>query len=219
MDPVNEFMDVFILGWILLVAVLSGVLGWGYNNLYAVISTRIKRDTTHNILIKVLVGSIIASWIGWLINPNILGTSRRIVYSLFSIDKSYLIGNLDFGIPFAVLLLILLSVKAFCNCVTVGSGMSAGFTGPTVIVGMLLGASIATIIGVSNGHANYYACIAAGFAGMLAGSMNVPLAAAIITIECFGLQYSFPAGIAAVVGFQINRFNTIYDYALKSESR
>lgn len=219
MNPVNEFMDVFIIGWILLISVLTGALGWAYNNLYAVISRQIKRDTVHNILVKVVVGSIVAAWIGWLVNPNILGTSRRLVYSLFSLDKSYLIGNLDFGIPFALLLLIVLSVKALGNCITVGSGMSAGFTGPTVIIGMLLGASVATIIGVSNGHANYYACVAAGFAGMLAGSMNVPLAAAIITIECFGLQYSFPAGIAAVVGFQINRFNTIYDYAIKSESR
>jgi len=36
----------------------------------------------------------------------------------------------------------------------------------------------------------------------------------VITTESFGLQYSFPAGLAAIVGFQVNRHRTIYDYAI-----
>jgi len=56
--------------------------------------------------------------------------------------------------------------------------------------------------------------VAAGFAGLLASVMNIPLAAAVMTTEIFGLQYSFPAGLAAIVAFQVTRAKTIYDYAL-----
>jgi H+/Cl- antiporter ClcA len=49
---------------------------------------------------------------------------------------------------------------------------------------------------------------------MLAGSMNIPLAAAVMTTELFGLQYSFPAGFSAIIGFQVMRHRTIYDYAV-----
>ncbi|MBN1760659.1 MAG: hypothetical protein JW863_20185 [Chitinispirillaceae bacterium] len=53
----------------------------------------------------------------------------------------------------------------------------------------------------------------------LSGSMNIPLAAAVMTIELFGLQYSFPAGFSAVIGFQVMRHKTIYDYAVRDQER
>jgi H+/Cl- antiporter ClcA len=81
---------------------------------------------------------------------------------------------------------------------------------------MLFGAAFAHLLGVPPLSPDYAAFVAAGFAGMLASSMNIPLAAAIIAIESFGLQYSFPAGIAAIIGFQINRHQTIYDYTVRS---
>jgi H+/Cl- antiporter ClcA len=58
--------------------------------------------------------------------------------------------------------------------------------------------------------------------GLLYGNLphSIPLfvtlavmAAAILTIESFGLQYSFPAGIAAIIAFQVNRHDTIYSYS------
>ena len=45
--------------------------------------------------------------------------------------------------------------------------------------------------------------------------MNIPLAAAVVTVEIFGPQYSFAAGFSVVVAFQIARHGTIYDYALE----
>ena len=95
--------------------------------------------------------------------------------------------------------------------------MSAGFTGPATIIGMLLGAGCAHLFNIPPDTATYYAFVAAGFCGVLSSSMNIPLAAAIMSVEIFGLQYSFHAGLAAVVGFQITRSKTIYDYALKSK--
>ena len=142
-----------------------------------------------------------------------MGTSRSIIEALFREDTELLYGNLPQAIPFFLILLILLIVKSLGNCITVGSGMSAGFTGPAAIIGMLAGASWAHVFGLTPASANYISFIAAGFSGLLASTMNIPIAAAVLTIESFGLQYSFPAGIAAIIAFQVNKHDTIYDYS------
>ena len=211
---VDEFMDVKVIGWLVILAILSGLLGKSYTNFYAILSKLLRRKEARNILLKVVIGSLVASLFAWIVNSDLLGTSKNIIASLFSHDNTNLFGNLSKSTPVALILVIMLIVKATTNCITVGSGMSAGFTGPAVIIGMLLGAFIANSLGIDNSSASYSAFIAAGFSGVLASSMNIPIAAAVMTIEIFGLQYSFPAGLAAVVGFQVNRHNTIYDYAL-----
>ena len=58
---------------------------------------------------------------------------------------------------------------------------------------------------------------AAGLAGLIASSLNVPLAAAIIVSEVFGSHLGFPAAIAAILGFQANRHHTVYDVTLGEE--
>ena len=125
-----------------------------------------------------------------------------------------LTGRAGFLQSAGLIFILMLFCKMACNCITVGCGMSAGFTGPAAIAGMLMGAAMASFVGISNASATYHAFIAAGFAGLLASVMNIPLAAAVMTTEIFGLQYSFPAAIAAIVGFQVTRAKTIYDYAL-----
>ena len=50
---------------------------------------------------------------------------------------------------------------------------------------------------------------------MLSSTMNTPIATAVITLELFGFAYSLPAGIASIIGFQVNRSNTLYDFALR----
>ena len=57
--------------------------------------------------------------------------------------------------------------------------------------------------------------MAAGFAGMLASTVNVPLAAAVWAVEVFGLSYSFPAGLSAIIGFQMMRSSFLYDSGSK----
>jgi H+/Cl- antiporter ClcA len=54
-------------------------------------------------------------------------------------------------------------------------------------------------------------------AGILASSMNIPIASAVMGVEIFGPQYSLPVTIAANIGFQINRHQTIYDFAMGSK--
>ena len=79
--------------------------------------------------------------------------------------------------------------------------------------------TVVPLVGFPALSTNYYALIAAGFAGMLAGSMNVPLAAAVMSVEIFGLSYSIPAGLAAIIAFQLDRYQTIYDFAFEDIRR
>ncbi len=210
---IGEFMSFNKIGWLLLLSVLTGLAGGGYTYLYSFVTKVIKRKEG-NVFVKVIAGSIVASFIAWAVNPELLGVSKNMITAVLAGDLPILTGRLGFISSTSFILVVMLFCKLLCNCITVGSGMSAGFTGPAAIAGMLLGSAMACYLDIECPSPTYYAFLAAGFSGMLASSMNVPLAAAIMTTEIFGLQYSFPAGLAAVIGFQIMRHSTIYDYAL-----
>ena len=211
-SAVDEFMDVRKIGWLLLLAILTGATGLFYTYLYGKVS-RLFRRKEGNVFLKVIAGSVLAFVIAWAVNPELLGTSSNIIGALFTNDISAVTGRLSSS-PVVPVIIVMIFFKILCNCLTVGSGMSAGFAGPTVIVGMLLGVAVSRISNVDCLSPTYYAYLAAGFSGMLASAMNVPLAAAVMAIEVFGLQYSFPSGFAAILGFQVTRHRTIYDYAL-----
>ncbi|HDY87850.1 MAG TPA: chloride channel protein, partial [bacterium] len=210
---IGEFMSFSKIGWLLLLSVLTGLAGGFYTYLYSFVTKVIKRKEG-NVFVKVIAGSIVASFIAWAVNPELLGVSKNMITAVLAGDLPILTGRFGFISSISFILVVMLFCKLLCNCVTVGSGMSAGFTGPAAIAGMLLGSALACYLNIEFSSPTYYAFLAAGFSGMLASSMNVPLAAAVMTTEIFGLQYSFPAGLAAVIGFQIMRHSTIYDYAL-----
>lgn len=214
--PINaapEFMNPRLLWVLVLFALLIGFAGKAFTALYVFMARKFKREQNKNIFLKVLIGSVLAGFGVWFLNPSLMGTSQGFIAAIFEPNKAVLYGNLSTAIPLFVVLAIMAVAKAVGNLVTVGSGMSAGFTGPAAIIGMLLGAGWADIFQLTPGSANYSAIIAAGFAGMLGSTMNIPIAAAVLTIESFGLQYSFPAGIAAIIAFQVNRHDTIYSYS------
>lgn len=210
---VYEFMDVKVVGYLFLLSVAVGFAGSGFTLLYAW-TVRLMRRQEGNVLVKVLAGSLAAALLARVVNPELMGTSNRLVTAVMTGDPVLLAGNLLGIAPLPLALAVVLLVKAIGNCVTVGSGMSAGFTGPVALIGMMIGALAAGLLGIPAFSATYCALVAAGFSGMLASSMNIPLAAAVMTIEVFGLQYSFPAALAAVVGFQVARHRTLYGYAL-----
>lgn len=215
-SSVDKFMDITMIGWLLLLCICTGVLGGFYTFLYNRTTKIIKRKEG-NVLLKVVAGSLVAALLAWIINPQLMGTSSDIIPALFSPvgDKIELLsGNTSFIPHLGIILLIMFFAKIVCNCITVGCGMSAGFTGPAAIAGMLLGASLAHFLNIDITSPTYFAFLAAGFSGFLASSMNIPLAAAIMTTDIFGLQHCFPAALAAVIGFQVTRHETIYDYAL-----
>ncbi len=209
-----RFMDMSMIGWILLLAVLGGLAGGFYTWLYATTAKLLKRESG-SILIKVLTGSLIAGLLAWLVNPELAGTSSNLLSAILARNSNTLFGNLPKGLPLYLVLLILFLLKAIGNTITVGSGMSAGFTGPAAIMGMLLGFALSDFLSLDTSTATHFAFIATGFSSVLASSMNIPIAAAVMSVEIFGLHYSLPATLGAVIGFQITRTRTIYEYAVE----
>ncbi len=198
----------------LLVGIAGGFFTWLYS-----FTVRIFRRDKGRVLIKVLGGTVIAAGLAWPLNPALMGTSPELFTALIRNDLFLLRGNLSGAVPVTLICIIMFFAKMTFNCLTVGSGMSAGFTGPSVLLGMLLAFAAATALRIPFGGPEFYALLAAGFSGILAAAMNVPLAAAVMTIEIFGLSYSIPAGLAAIIGFQVNRYQTLYDYAMAGSGK
>ena len=207
-------MDLRMIGWLVLFAMLIGLAGGLYNITYKKIAVLFRRDQGQFVP-KLLLGSFLAFSLAYTVNPQLVGTSKGIFMALSRGDLSAIFANLPTLGRGSLALLIIVVVKVLSNCLTVGSGMNAGFTGPALLTGMLLGAAASLFLGLEVGSATYHAFMAAGFAGMLASTVNVPLAAAVLAVEVFGLSYSFPAGLSAIIGFQMMRSSFLYDSGSK----
>lgn len=214
---VPVFNNYAIVWLIVLVALFNSLLGKGYNELYRVTASIFGRHQHRKLIGKVVIGMVLATTLAYAVNPGILSVSEEMVPAILKGDIILLRGRLPVRLPIYAVFLLLAVAKTLSTTVTVGSGMSAGFVGPTLLVGMLTAGAVGATLGVSVDSGEYTALLAAGFASMLASTINVPIAAAVLALELFGLSYSFPAAISAVIGYQVNRFNTLYDYATKEE--
>jgi len=164
-----------------------------------------------------VIAALIMSLVAFLIDVRMMGTS-------FSYFKQLTTGAGDWpfqeffqGRSLFVLFFLLACLKGATNCITVGSGLSAGFNGPSLIMGLFIGASVATLLGYTGSDGSYYAFLAAGMAGLLSSSMNVPLSAAIMVSEIFGPAYSLPATVASLVAFQLSRSSSLYNYQIEEQ--
>lgn len=193
------------------VTLLAAVTARSYIRFYSRMGRLFQRDRNHRILVKVLLGSLGAILITEALNRGLYGPSPDLLSGLLQGGGEVFYGNLPGGIPLFAVLLLMAAAKGLTSALTISSGLSAGFTGPAILMGSLLGAGAAHYLGFAPDSAAYFALVAAGFSGMLSSTMNVPIAAGVIAMEVFGLAFALPAGLSAVVGFQINRHNTIYD--------
>ncbi len=157
-DPIHYLIAIKVI----VLSLVAGLYGGFYIKFY-VLCTKLFQRGKGNILAKVLIGSVVASALTWLINPHLLGISSQIVPAALTSELVTLRGNLPPDINLVVILIIVILTKTIGNCITVGSGMSAGFTGPTAIVGILLGAGFSYLLGVPVGSPAFYAFLAGGF--------------------------------------------------------
>jgi len=114
----------------------------------------------------------------------------------------------------AWILLLLAAGKMLATTFTVGSGLSAGLTYPSVLIGAALGSAGARLAGVpvASNLETQYAFAACGISAVLASVMNIPLTSAILVAELFGINQSVPGIIGSVVAYSLARHVVIYRY-------
>ncbi|MCD6405803.1 MAG: chloride channel protein, partial [Planctomycetes bacterium] len=113
-----------------------------------------------------------------------------------------------------VILVFLAAGKMLATSFTIGSGLSAGLTYPSILVGAAVGSAGARLAGVDPAASpeTHYAFVACGVAALLASVMNIPLAAAILVAEIFGFNQSVPGIIGSVIAYSLARHIVIYRY-------
>ncbi len=197
--------------FVILIGLISGAVGRYYNLLYEAIAKFVKRNKNKHLLQEVVIGSAIVATLAFLVNPELMGTSNELIYKLTN-DVTNIRGNLPLDMNLIWVLIIFLVIKMVANCVTVGTGLSAGFTGPIIIVGMLIGVIVAVMADISFYSSEYYALICAGFTGMLASSMNIPIAAMILSVELFGYNFVLAGILSTIIAYHFNDYNVLFEY-------
>ncbi|MBU8921674.1 MAG: chloride channel protein [Bacteroidales bacterium] len=164
-----------------------------------------------------LAGAILTMlWLGGL--RWILGTSSSLFSSLASADHMTLEASFPGGVNLPLLLFIIIFMKILSTSVTVGSGMSGGFTGPMLIIGLAGGALVSSLAGIDPGSPAYYLLAACSVSATLCATLNIPLAAILISSSLFGIDYLLPACIGSIISFIIFKNRTIYEYSITLQS-
>ena len=201
----------------ILVGLSAGGIAIAYTSLYRLTVRLFGRTNRGNGVLRPIIGMTGAALIGVAVHPSLFGTGRHLYESVVSGSLGGISITALPGVgALPIILATVIAAKIVGNCLTTGSGMSAGFAGPAALVGMTLGALVAVLTGFLPGSPSYTAMVAAGFSGVLAATMNTPLAAAVLTVELFGGGYGTAGILSAGIAFQVARYTTIYDVALEN---
>ena len=218
-NPIFPFPSVSVtfplknLVWVLVIGLFSGYFSILYVNFYHWVSEKSERKQLR--LVSLISGAILVSLIAFFYQQDLLGTSSIIFQNLLD-GKIPNLPSFFQNPKFIFIGLLLLALfKGLTNCLTVGTGYSAGFAGPSVIMGLLIGASFSKLLNIEPLSGSYYGFMAAGMSGILSASMNVPLAAAAMGAELFGSNIGFSSTIASIVAFQVARSITLFKSQFK----
>lgn len=211
-------VDLRLLPWALVLTVGIGLLASVYVRGYG-LAVRLFRRDRGAVVAKVVIGMVAGSALAWAINPGLLGTAAPLFDDVVNDRFGSLYGIMDSRSPLFLVALVMLLLRLSASFLTTGSGMSAGLTAPAIQVGLLAAVAAGDLLERSTGLESNGAFLVVGMAGMLAGSMNVPIAATVLAAEIFGTGMGIPAVMASVICFQMNRHRTIYDYALAGSGR
>lgn len=96
-------------------------------------------------------------------------------------------------------------MKIVFTSITLGSGGSGGIITPVFYVGATSGHLFGTIM---DGHLSLFAAL--GFASVLAGVTNAPIAATIMSVELFGIEIAHYVAISSVISFLITGHRSIF---------
>jgi len=196
--------------WLPLAALFAGLVGMLFIFFFDKL-TEFLRKITPTQPSKALVGSIVIVVLTYLNADWLLGVSRGVPDAIVNGSISEIYSPHQSFNNITLFLIILISAKAVATSITIGSGMSAGFTGPLIIIGLASGALFSTLMGIPSGTPVYHSFLACGMSAIFGAVMNIPLAAVVITIKIFGTSYIIPALIGSTVTFIIFRSINIYE--------
>lgn len=198
-----------LIPWLMITAVVAGALGMAFLFIFETIA-RLLAKVPGKQPARALVGSIGIAAIYYLVGNSVLGAAIPLLREISS-------GNLapaaptGFKLGSVILIIVLLIlIKIVATSITVGSGMSGGFTGPLMILGLAAGAFMSRVAGASPGDPVYYVFCACAVPAILGAVMNIPIAAAALSIELFGPAYSVPAVIGGIISFLLFKTRSIY---------
>ncbi len=185
------------------VAILAGLMGLGFTLLYRVFEQK-ARLMRQAVWLTPAAGALLVILFGWITRAlgaqgtEIMGTGEYAFKLAIDQELSLL------------LLVAILLFKALATITTVGTGGSGGLFFPSVLLGALVGAALSNVLGAT--QALHLGLVSCAMAASLAAMVNVPIAAAVMMIEIFGVGYGVPIILGAVVGFMIGRPGVIYHY-------
>ena len=195
---------------LLLTILLTALGGRFFEMFYGRVSLFLRRESGRAVEFRFGMAALLAVGITWAVNPGMLGVGRGFLHALFR-NPMVVMGRFGPEMHPLAAVAVMIFVRSMAVGLTVGSGQSAGFFAPLSQMGMLIGTAVAFLFGYTGNPGDLHILQVAGMAGLLASSQNVPMAAAIMIIEIFGPHLGFPAAIAAILGFQLNRQHTVYD--------
>jgi CIC family chloride channel protein len=201
--------DYHSLLWLPVVAAVAGGVGMAFVNLFEVIA-RLLSKAQKTQPARALIAAIAICVLFYFTGREALGISMGL-FSKIADGRLDTIAHLPFpagGAAFTLGLMLL--VKLASTSITVGGGMSAGFTGPLVILGVGSGALMGIAVGIEPGDPSYYVFLACGLSAILGAAMNVPIAAVLLSIELFGAGYAIPAVTGGIVSFLIYKTRSVY---------
>ena len=211
-DAPSASIEPTLLPWLPLVAVVAGGVGMAFVFVFertAKLFARSGLRQPH----RALIGSIPVAAIFLLVGREPLGISIGLYGKLVGGDLRHAISGGPVIESMFLLLAIVILLKIAATSCTVGSGMSGGFTGPLVILGIASGALMSVPAGIAPGEPAYYAFLACGLPAVLGAAMNIPIAAALLTIELFGADYALPAAAGGIIAFLLFKTRSVYGSA------
>jgi H+/Cl- antiporter ClcA len=105
-------------------------------------------------------------------------------------------------------------IKPLFTSITLNFGGSGGIVTPIFFIGATAGVTFAQLLNL-----NTATFAAIGFASVLAGSANTPIAASIMAVELFGPAIAPYATVACVVSFLITGHRSVYPSQVLSISK
>jgi CIC family chloride channel protein len=204
--------------WLPVTALLGGLIGLAFINVFKYSTSLFRKipggQPFQALAAAVLLSAAILTGLG-----ELMRTAPEL-YRVLATGDIYRIKMLAlFDYHMAIPFLGIIGVIMLLSTITVGCGMTAGFTGPLITMGMALGAMVNIAAGGDPATPAYFGYMACGMAALLSTTLNIPLAAIALTMTVFGTSYILPAVTGSSIAFILFKGNTVYTYFAASEER